>query len=830
MGFSVDETAWNEFLKAWPLERLRTMTLGEYATAGSKECFVYWLEFRLENFGSIAGGSAFKFGIYARKNIAEGVSDKSRVYDEKYAWYRSFGDTADAAFSEVRKHVVEVAEAARDGRLEEIDKNPLGDTYKWKIAFHYQSRQSPQVTCVYSRKVLLGFLQLPLNDKTPQSALYRQIAALRRDEPIVSFGQRVWKDWVFNNPCEIKLSRGAIRHGYLGLNLVSTPFPESMYGGATDAHAGELAHFRTDTGKQFDSDVRVSGPGSGRLRHRLGAYFSEIGAKPGDSIFISPQAEGSYLISRNPTNRVAGTATATGLPTTQRREETSAMAQPPLNQILFGPPGTGKTYQTIDKALEILDPALLAKNRDVRGVLKARFDELLLARRIRFVTFHQSFSYEDFIEGLRAENDDAGNLRYRVEPGVFKGICDDARGSAQVASAVGIADGARIWKISIEGTGVSTTRDYCFRHGQARIGWADVGDLRNPHLTDHSEYQALGSNDRNTLQAFSSEIQPGDILLCIGSSTSVQAIGVVQGEYVWEKTVPAGVRSTFGNMLPVRWLATGLSLDLKALNGGRGFTLKTVYELSRFGWPELSQAIDAAGVRLGGASLTSEVQAQDHVLIIDEINRGNVSRIFGELITLIEPSKRAGAEEKLEVVLPYSKKSFTVPPNVYLIGTMNTADRSLAGLDIALRRRFEFVEMPARPELLAGVVVDGVNIAAMLTEMNRRIEALLDRDHHLGHAYFLPLKSDASLTKLSTIFRNQILPLLQEYFFEDWERIRWVLNDQNKGEGHRFIVPPRYNVAGLFSGTLEVPVEARLWELDSAAFARPESYLGIIGV
>ncbi|MEE3591218.1 AAA family ATPase, partial [Pseudomonas aeruginosa] len=133
----------------------------------------------------------------------------------------------------------------------------------------------------------------------------------------------------------------------------------------------------------------------------------------------------------------------------------------------------------------------------------------------------------------------------------------------------------------------------------------------------------------------------------------------------------------------------------------------------------------------GGADSNSTAR----VLIIDEINRGNVSRIFGELITLIEQSKRAGAEEALSVVLPYSKQRFSVPQNVYLIGTMNTADRSLAGLDIALRRRFEFREMPPRPELLDDVRIGGLNVGQLLRTMNQRIEVLLDRDHCLGHAY-----------------------------------------------------------------------------------------------
>lgn len=503
---------------------------------------------------------------------------------------------------------------------------------------------------------------------------------------------------------------------------------------------------------------------------------------------------------------------------------------PPLNQILFGPPGTGKTFSTINKALEILDPALVAscETTEDRKRLKARFDELIAAKRIRFVTFHQSFSYEDFVEGLRADNGEGGQLLYRVEAGVFKAICDDARGAAQVALAVGIRDGARIWKISIAGTGMSPTRDYCLKHDQARIGWGEVGDLHDSDLADHSDYKQLGSHDRNTLQTFSCEMQPGDIVLCIGSATTIQAIGVVQGDYTFESNPPPEVRRDFGNVLPVRWLATDLALDLQPLNGGVRFTLKTVYEISRFNWPELAKVIEDAGIKLKGSETNQHREPLDHVLIIDEINRGNVSRIFGELITLIEPSKRAGSAEHLQVMLPYSKKLFDIPKNVYLIGTMNTADRSLAGMDIALRRRFTFLEMAPKPELLKELVIQGIPVAEMLTAMNRRIEVLLDRDHQLGHAWFMGLASGEDIEPLANLFRHEILPLLQEYFFEDWERISWVLNDSAKQADQRFVTPPDFRVEELFHGNPDVPTNAKLWKVNEKAFRTAESYLGIL--
>lgn len=436
-----------------------------------------------------------------------------------------------------------------------------------------------------------------------------------------------------------------------------------------------------------------------------------------------------------------------------------AVDAPPLNRILYGPPGTGKTYATIETALEILDPDCLREHVKDRAALKARFDEFVTGGNIRLVTFHQSLSYEDFIEGLRAYTDDAGRLNYRVGDGIFKTICAAAK-SGKVEAALVSANG----------------KPRPFAPGQT-VGNYEIGSVTPEVLWVTKPNGSELGLPWKLLDELAGHVLAGTI-----------TIEDIRGRRVFDRVSSTRME---------RHIVTGYSNVL----------------------PEI------VGRMLNDAAAVATPLAQRWVLIIDEINRGNIARIFGELITLIEPSKRAGAGEALQVTLPYSKLPFAVPSNLYLIGTMNTADRSLVGLDIALRRRFVFEEMPPRPELLDGVRVGDVAVAELLTVMNERIERLLDRDHRLGHTYFMSLRDDSSLRNLSAIFRRQIVPLLQEYFFEDWERIRWILNDHRKLPENQFICA--------HTGSSPEPLgnvdeQAPLWRLNPGAFDELASYAATI--
>ena len=438
----------------------------------------------------------------------------------------------------------------------------------------------------------------------------------------------------------------------------------------------------------------------------------------------------------------------------------------PLNQILYGPPGTGKTYTTIAKAIEIIRGKKVGEeeinDEEKRKALKKQFDEYARSGQIKFVTLHQSYGYEEFVEGIKPvfdkESQDKG-LEYKITNGIFKDICKN--------TIFNIGDTIEGYTISYAGT--------------------ELIKLKKKNI-------------------------PGEIPVPIYFIEEL--VRLLKNRSITIEDIKNKSAADKNPEILEKYIVNGYT---------NLFTYLVEYYMEK-----------------------SNRKSEKRVLIIDEINRGNISKIFGELITLIEPSKRLGADDEIIVELPYSKEKFGVPSNLYIIGTMNTADRSIALMDTALRRRFEFVEMMSQPELLGTIKIKykdidpkeiEIDFTAMLKTINERIEYLYDRDHTIGHAYFMSLKDSADISELASIFKNKIVPLLQEYFYDDWEKIRLVLGDNqkektnetnsdNKQENNKtqFITKNKKRASDLFGEEIEDMKVKVSYGINHEAFNNPQSY------
>lgn len=484
------------------------------------------------------------------------------------------------------------------------------------------------------------------------------------------------------------------------------------------------------------------------------------------------------------------------------------------NTILYGPPGTGKTYNTVIYAVAIIENKLLddVKKESYSGVLE-RYNQYKADGFIEFTTFHQSYGYEEFIEGIKPvmdNTDDQTDIQYQISSGLFKSFCDNAGHPVlrQEKSDIGINMSPTIWKVSLEGTGDNPTRKECMENGHIRIGYDSYGK-------DITSETSFVNGGKNVINAFISKMKIGDIVLSCYSSTTIDAVGIVTGDYEWHDEY-----EHYKRLRKVNWVVKGIREDITGINDGSTLTLSSVYKLNI----ALADVMDIIA-RKAPESTKVEDKKKNYVFVIDEINRGNISKIFGELITLIESSKRIGQAEEMRARLPYSRQMFGVPDNVYIIGTMNTADRSIATIDTALRRRFRFKEMLPDASVLNSISVEDISISEMLTRMNKRISVLYDREHTIGHAYFIPLREKSAIEKLAEIFENAIIPLLQEYFYDDYEKIRLVLGDNKKeNEDEQFIIKSPIDYSELFGDAEAGFDDSVTYEVNHGAFGKIEAY------
>jgi 5-methylcytosine-specific restriction protein B len=869
---------WDEFLEQWPIERLREMTLEEYTNLKSEsdDYFCYWVERKTESLGAISGGFASIFGIY-RSAKADSKLRSGQNTDGKYVWWESMGADPESAFATAKNLILEIVTEAQNGEQPTKFKDHLGPMFQLKLRFLYQTKPY-KLLPMFSREFLTKVSERYLNEKCTYKNMVDINLRLRRehfpDEDVFEVmyrmveenkaSERTRRYWAGGTYWD----RKKMVDEFIELNEWRSGFTEESAQDSTDGKLFLENYPQVQIGDWF----AMKGYG-GTTNLRI-YYVGEVIDKDEDRFAISlkqltdiplfrdkaPQKGGKSgwqgttlvdVVNPEAIHKIFGVGEAPII-----NKETNMSSSKELNQILYGPPGTGKTYSTVRKAVEIVDVSYddASANR--------RFQELKRAGRIEFLTFHQSYSYEDFVEGIRPDVDEDGGARFTCQDGIFKQIATKAtyRCLEEITDApqqsfddlwkklsddidanpgkpFHVSGMRQVFELStsalghIVGHDQQTKAEFTCNKDKARKVFnaskptglvspeeaAAVGDdqgnapilafvvnVLRQYATGHKEgptfsqlwdrlLEIIDENDSFRLQLKTQEYIPR-----ITARGNIDAVKENNLEHVVANCGRAPTQEVFTKLKGMTEVNSG---DVhRAMGRGANWHLiaAVVNELKKLeaNWKEEDDAntseaakeitteemetIVSAFLKDGeksGYRLKPAEEWPPFVLIIDEINRGNISKILGELITLLEPDKRLGATNELSVQLPYSKSVFAVPGNLHLIGTMNTADKSIALVDLALRRRFQFLELNPDfsicPELPA-------NLREVMETINKRIMLRKDRDHRIGHAYFMDVDSEESF---DAVMKLKIIPLLSEYFYNDWDGLRFVLGEKDNDAG-----------------------------------------------
>lgn len=817
-SYSVQYSLWEDFLEKWPLSRLSEMTLNEYIKTGSQDTFTSWIESRLDKLGSIWGGSAFKFGVFSRDNSEPKENDQKHSYSDTHGWYTALGDSAEEAFAQVRESVVRVAQLARSGDLEGIEAfTGLGEVYKWKIAFHYQDRSNPKIVNVFKPEALAAFAE---SGSVKNTAALQELVLKKKTDGlgILEFGKQVWAVWSKKNISVWKLSHGpavftaAEQQQLLDSQKVVVNELTGKGQGKhfKDAPIGSLFYLCHGNSIQllgrFTTAAQPASKGETwlergyevlfpALKHERYTHNSKYWSPQGNSTFYQvrprdlPEFEETLLKPFFNKDLIAlsefySQDKLQGVEEVQQEyneeaDELAADELPPIscfNRIYYGPPGTGKTYQLL-RLLEGYE------QKPETATIEQR-EKQFIASNFAGLTWWRAIFCALYDLGAEA------TVPKLLEHNFVKAV------AAQSAS----------------------------KNYRAAV-WAS--------LQTHTVEESTTVNYKNRVEPAVFDKDEGSVWVLAGNWKEVCADlvelvdeynAIADGKLSQEKIKRYSFvtfHQSYGYEEFVEGLRPVLGSDLE-----EG---EVKYEIRSGVFKQLCEE-------------ARQNPAERYAMVIDEINRGNISKIFGELITLIEPDKRADADNEVIVKLPYSGQDFSVPANIDIIGTMNTADRSLALLDTALRRRFEFVSLLADTRNESGAPLVGltvnteqgkIDVRQMLERINERIEVLYDRDHTIGHAYFMSLKHVDDVERfeqLADIFRKKIVPLLEEYFFEDWAKISLVLGDNQKPEDARFVtkLDAEKDLQELFGEhELELYSVKERCQINNDAFDKPEAYIGI---
>lgn len=775
-----------DFLKVWPLERLRSMTIDEYTGVENKETYTQWLESKTDSLGSIWGGSSFKFGIYRRKSTEKKQTSETYLTDGKFSWLKKFGDTPEIAFETVRAKLVAAADSALRGDSASIETLDLSPVLKWKTACLYQDQEKPVAVTIFSDQPLmyLAFAD-PAAKRSFSEAYTALLKKIPSDRDVFMYMESEWGRW--------KTFQGSV------CGLISSEDEDQWKNEIMDAvRQGKKAVVwwtnRPSGREPVLAQLRLLVAGS---EHKFPYYYTTRGIVQYRARVIDIAVSEDYASRKPKWVDAYGFKDDFGEYKNERHSANVAFL--------------------IDEMVR-LDGSLAPDDFEYWGEKKAPTQDNLQP----FVSIRKAVEIEGPAEPATRVDLPAKNVIYYGPPGtgktfflkdrLFDRFSKRTSGKDRGRWMIEEAENLSWWKVvaaTLLATGASVVPELA-EHEFIKAKIATTSQ-KNHRAMIWSMLQQHTFMDCVTVK-YSKRAEPQ---LFRKDSNSVWSIDTVAAEEAIPDVVEFVARAekyTGEPSMEKNWEFMTFHQSMSYEDFIEGIKPVLHEEIAEPGLQyELQDGIFKRICRR--ARLFPD---REFALFIDEINRGNVAGIFGELISLIEEDKREGAEHELEAILPYSRETFTVPSNLHIIGTMNSADRSVEALDTALRRRFAFVEMEPDPGLLG--TVGGVDLQKLLVRINARLEVLRDRDHRIGHAYLIKAKS---LDELKAAFMHGIIPLLKEYFYGDWSKIALVL-------GRRFVEDAEATVSwpkGM-EGDVEDVVE-RSWRFTNPSAWDAKAFISI---